>query len=55
MTLFRSLTALAFCALPVLAADAPPDARQIFDRQLSNTEREVVGLADAMPAPAERC
>jgi hypothetical protein len=50
MTLLRFLTALAFCALPVLAADAPPDARQIFDRQLSNTEREVVGLADAMPA-----
>jgi hypothetical protein len=52
----RFLTALAFCTLPLLcpirtpAADAPPDARQIFDRQLSNTEREVVGLADAMPA-----
>jgi hypothetical protein len=52
----RFLTALAFCTLPLLcpirtvAADAPPDARQIFDRQLTNTEREVVGLADAMPA-----
>lgn len=47
---------LAFCALACLAAaqvsaaDAPPDARQIFDRQLSSTEREVVGLAEAMPA-----
>jgi hypothetical protein len=50
MTLIRSLTALAFCTLPILAADASPDARQIFDRQLSNTEREVVGLAEAMPA-----
>jgi hypothetical protein len=50
MTIARSLTALAFCALPMLAADAPPDARQIFDRQLSNTEREVVGLTEAMPA-----
>src|SRR5579863_60075 len=50
MTLARSLTALALCALPMLAADAPPDARQIFDRQLSNTEREVVGLTEAMPA-----
>src|SRR5580658_408356 len=46
----RILTAFAFCTLPLLAADAAPDARQIFDRQLSNTEREVVGLADAMPA-----
>src|SRR5580693_5196719 len=50
MTIARSLTALALCALPILAADAPPDARQIFDRQLSNTEREVVGLTEAMPA-----
>ena len=50
MTLIRSLTAFALCALPILAADAPPDAKQIFDRQLSNTKREVVGLAEAMPA-----
>src|SRR5580693_1021901 len=50
MTIARSLTALALCALPILAADAPPDARQIFDRQLSSTEREVVGLTEAMPA-----
>src|ERR1041385_6696327 len=50
MTAIRSLTAFALCALPMLAADAVPDARQIFDRQLSNTEREVVGLAEAMPA-----
>jgi hypothetical protein len=34
----------------VSAADAPPDARQIFDRQLSSTERDVVGVAEAMPA-----
>jgi hypothetical protein len=34
----------------MLAADAAPNARQIFDRQLSNTEREVVGLTEAMPA-----
>jgi len=48
--LTRSLAALALCALPMLAADAAPDARQIFDRQLSNTEREVVGLTEAMPS-----
>jgi DinB superfamily len=50
MTLIRSLSVLALCALPIIAADAPPNARQIFDRQLSNTEREVVGLTEAMPA-----
>jgi hypothetical protein len=48
--LIRSLTVLALCAFPVFGADAVPDAKQIFDRQLSNTEREVVGLAEAMPA-----
>jgi hypothetical protein len=50
MTLIRSLTTLALCVLPALAADPAPNARQIFDRQLTNTEREVVGLAEAMPA-----
>jgi hypothetical protein len=50
MKTLRTLTALAFCAIPLLAADSAPDARQIFDRQLTNTEREVVGLADVMPA-----
>jgi hypothetical protein len=46
----RFLTVLALCTLPLFGADPAPDAKQIFDRQLSNTEREVVGLADAMPA-----
>ena len=50
MITFRLSIVLALCALPVLAADPAPDARQIFDRQLSNTEREVVGLTEAMPA-----
>jgi hypothetical protein len=42
--------ALALCAFPILAAGAGPDAHQIFDRQVTNTEREVVGLTEAMPA-----
>lgn len=50
MTLIRFMTAFASCAIPLLAVDAAPNARQIFDRQLSNTEREVVGLTEAMPA-----
>ena len=48
--LTRSLGVLAFCALPMLAADPAPDARQIFDRQLTNTEREVIGVTEKMPA-----
>jgi len=50
MTSIGFLTALVICAAPVLAAEAVPDARQLYDRQLTSTEREVVGLADAMPA-----
>jgi hypothetical protein len=46
----RVFIAFALCAIPVIAADAVPDARQLYDRQLTSTEREVVGLADAMPA-----
>jgi uncharacterized damage-inducible protein DinB len=57
-----SLTALAACTLmlagcaspaPEKKADVPPagaDPKQIFDAQLSNTEREVVSLTEAMPA-----
>jgi DinB superfamily len=44
------LPALLLGALSATAADPAPDARQIFDRQLGNTEREVVGLVEAMPA-----
>jgi hypothetical protein len=50
MITVRPSIVLALLALPVLAADPAPDAKQIFDRQLSNTEREVVGLTEAMPA-----
>ncbi len=53
MTRLRLTTivpALFLGALPLMAADPAPDAKQIFDRQLANTEREVVGLAEAMPA-----
>lgn len=34
----------------MMAVAQGPDARQLFDRQLSSTEREVVGLVEAMPA-----
>jgi hypothetical protein len=50
MTLIRTLTVFSLLMLPALGADAVPNARQIFEQQLSNTEREVVGLTEAMPA-----
>lgn len=37
-------------AFPMMGAGAAPDARQVFDRQLSATEREVLSLVEAMPA-----
>ena len=44
-----ALTAL-YCA-PVLAAEAPSDAvAKIFDRDLTTIEREIVPLAEEMPA-----
>jgi hypothetical protein len=44
---------LALAALPLTAAaadEAAPNATKLFDRQLSNTEREFVSLVEAMPA-----
>jgi len=43
--LFFSLSAVS-----LFAADGPPVASQIFDRQLANLERHVVSLVEAMPA-----
>jgi len=50
MTLLRSLAALGLCAFSVMAADSAPSASQVFDRQLTTTEREFVSLVEAMPA-----
>jgi len=38
------------CASSLFAADAPSSLGKIFDQDLSNIEREVVPLAEAMPA-----
>lgn len=35
---------------PLLAADAAPSASQVFDKTLSNAEKEFVSLVAAMPA-----
>ena len=50
MTLIRNLSVLALSAACLFAADEAPNMRQNLDRQLNNTEREVVGLVEAMPA-----
>jgi hypothetical protein len=49
MTLIRPLALFVLAALPVMGADAAPGARQIFDKQLSATERDVMQLIEAMP------
>ena len=38
------------CASSLFAADAPSSLGKIFDQDLSNIEREIVPLAEAMPA-----
>ena len=37
-------------ALPMFGADVSPNARQIFDKQLDASEREVMALVETMPA-----
>jgi hypothetical protein len=39
----------ALCSMGAVAADAP-SVSKVFDRQLTNTEREFVSLVEAMPA-----
>src|ERR1035438_5028171 len=48
--LFGAFAVFALASLPMLGNDGAPSARQVFDRQLSATEREVMGVAEAMPA-----
>ena len=50
MTLPRLAAVLALSAFSLFGADEAPNMRQNYDRELSNTEREVVGLVEAMPA-----
>lgn len=48
--LFGGFSVFAFAALPVAGNDGSRRARQIFDRQLTDVEREVMGVVEAMPA-----
>jgi len=50
VTLVRPLAILALGALPMMVADAVPGARQIFDKQLSAAEHDVMELVETMPA-----
>src|SRR5437588_12909562 len=38
------------CTLTALAADQPPGAGKVVDNSISNSESDIVGLAEAMPA-----
>src|ERR1043166_1309218 len=44
------LSVVALSALPMMGADVSPGARQIFDKQLRATEREVMAVVETMPA-----
>ncbi len=44
------LTLAALCGLPAAAADASPGAAKVLDGTVSNVEKEIVALAEAMPA-----
>src|SRR5215469_15010927 len=44
------LSMAAFCSLSAVAADQPPSAARIIDNSVSNVEKEIVELAEAMPA-----
>jgi hypothetical protein len=47
---YSSLFFLLVAALPAAGADASASARQIFEKQLSAVEREVMAVVDTMPA-----
>jgi hypothetical protein len=44
------LAVFTLSALPMVGSDVSPSARQIFDKQLSATEREVMAVVEMMPA-----
>ena len=50
MTTIRLLPAALLCVCALTAADPAPQARQVFDQTLTNTEKEFVSLVGAMPA-----
>ena len=46
----KYLTVFTLGALRMLGSEVSPSARQIFDKQLSATEREVMAVVETMPA-----
>jgi len=45
-----SILTCLLAGLPVFAADVRPNAKQIFDKQLDASEREVMAVVETMPA-----
>ena len=50
VSLIGPLAVFAASVFPVMGSDVPVNARQIFDKQLSATEREVMAIVETMPA-----
>ena len=50
MLVIGVLAALTLGAIPMMGTDVAPSARQVFDKKLSFTEREVIGVVETMPA-----
>src|SRR5215469_15340468 len=48
--LFGAFATFAVGAFPIFGGDGAPSARQIFDKQLSAVESEVMGVVETMPA-----
>ena len=46
----RSILPCLLAGLPMFGADVPPNARQIFDKQLDASEREIMAVVETMPA-----
>jgi len=50
VNLIAPFAAFVLSALPMVGFDVSPSARQIFDKQLSATEQEVMAVVETMPA-----
>src|SRR5215831_212883 len=46
----RSILTWLLAGLPMFGADVSPNAKQIFDKQLGASEREVMAVVETMPA-----
>lgn len=50
LKLYRGAAVFALSAVPMIGGDSSSSVRQIFDKQLSAVEHEVMGVVETMPA-----